>query len=180
MNVGLACPFCGEREIETHRTAHFARGYLLMVSVGRRELVGCCRCVAAKLRLEALKSLLFGWFSPKAFGYTVIWVPYNLVRSFFVRPDPAKAIAFLQQVGALPPSVQSAPPAAAAAVSRPAPTAAPNLKPQAAPASPAAIASPPKPRPSPQATPGAPNPAASGAKGSMRAALQRRDRRQGD
>lgn len=95
----LSCPYCKERSIETAAKAHYARGFLLAYQQGYRQLLGCASCVGKELRREAGRSLLYGWFSPRALILTVAFVPWNMIRSVTVKADRGAVEKALREIG---------------------------------------------------------------------------------
>jgi uncharacterized tellurite resistance protein B-like protein len=95
----IPCPTCGAGELTSVATAPFARGFLIAYQQGTKKIIGCRPCVANGLRMEAGKSLLFGWFSITALLANIFFIPWNFLRSFFVSEDDLAVSKFFDDVG---------------------------------------------------------------------------------
>jgi len=95
----LPCPHCGTKPLTSLATAPYARGFLIAYQLGSKKIVGCTGCVANGLRLEALRSVLYGWFSITALILNFVFVPWNILRSFFVKENPEAVANFLDRIG---------------------------------------------------------------------------------
>lgn len=102
----IPCPQCENGQLSAVATAPYARGFLLAYQMGSKKIVGCKRCVAGGLRQEAGKSLLFGWFSITALILNIFFIPWNLLRSFFVSDDDLAVSKFLDEVGVPKPGTE--------------------------------------------------------------------------
>jgi hypothetical protein len=95
----LPCPLCKDGKLTAVATAPYARGFLIAYQYGSKNIAGCRPCVAGGLRAEAGKSLLFGWFSASALVLNLLFIPWNLLRSFFVSDNPAAVTKLLDKAG---------------------------------------------------------------------------------
>ena len=86
-------------EFETVSKAPYVRGFAVYYEEGEKIFFGCSSCVAHQLRMEALKSLLYGWFSPQAILRTIFFVPWNFFRSFFVTANKKEVQEFFRSIG---------------------------------------------------------------------------------
>ncbi|MFK7770151.1 MAG: TerB family tellurite resistance protein [Mariniblastus sp.] len=93
------CPYCNDAPLETSATAPYVRGFLVAYQIGTKSFMGCNSCVQKKMRGEAGKSLLLGWFSLVAFFLNPFMILYNLLRSFFISPNPEAVAKKLRELG---------------------------------------------------------------------------------
>lgn len=96
---GILCPYCQKATIDTAATVTFMRGFLIAHQHGEKRFIGCSPCVAKQIRAEVGRSALYGWFSPTALIVNVFLIPWNLVKSYRVKPDRAAARAVLRELG---------------------------------------------------------------------------------
>ena len=102
----IPCPNCETGTLSAVATAPYARGFLIAYQVGSKKIIGCKRCVGNGLRAEAGKSILFGWFSITALVLNIFFIPWNLLRSFFVSDDDLAVTKFLDEVGVPKPGTE--------------------------------------------------------------------------
>lgn len=93
------CPYCKSRPLTTVRRVPYYRGYVLVFQHGSKRFAGCVSCVRKQMLLESAKAVGFGWFSPKALVATVFVTPVTFGRAFFVRSDPKRVTALLDEIG---------------------------------------------------------------------------------
>jgi len=102
----IHCPICGINELTSAATAPYARGFILAYQVGAKKFAGCKPCVAKNLRVEALKSVTYGWFSITALFLNLLFIPWNLLQSLFVRENPQAVTRFFDQIGVPQPGTE--------------------------------------------------------------------------
>ena len=81
MALGIPCPHCETRNIETVRSAWYIRGFLLFVQWGSNTYVGCLPCTRKKvLGSLAITSLIGWWCFPLGLG-TPLVILQNVVSA---------------------------------------------------------------------------------------------------
>jgi len=72
--LGIPCPICHLRPVETAERLRFIRGMVIISKSGYLRVLGCSECVAVEARREALRTFLLGWWS----------IPWGLLTPFVV------------------------------------------------------------------------------------------------
>ena len=98
MSIGIPCPRCGDRSIQTVRTAWYLYGLLLFASWGQTRFVGCLSCTRRQVLETFAKTMLMGWWCvPWGLG-TPLVLGQNLFAAFR-GPDRAALRALLAEQG---------------------------------------------------------------------------------
>ena len=84
MNVGINCPYCRERPIQTARSVWVVRGRILAVQYGSLTRIGCARCVRREVGKDLLKNLVLGPWGLLAAGMT----PFALLQNIVILAAP--------------------------------------------------------------------------------------------
>ena len=84
--LGVQCPNCGIRPVETARKVGVVRGMIFIFRWGSITLVGCCQCVNEQVKANFVQNLVLGWWSLIGFFATPLCLLQNLYH-FSKRPN---------------------------------------------------------------------------------------------
>lgn len=97
--IDVACQYCGERAIEELAKGHRITGLVLFYQIKSYQLIGCHRCVRAKLWGMSVKNLVLGWWGIRAAILNAGLTLKNLGRSFMNRGPNSNLVEALEDVG---------------------------------------------------------------------------------